>query len=490
MAATAIAALVRSGHSPRPGLCALVMICGDLAAAAVALVVAVLLRHTFDGQYDFALYWRLTAGLLLFAAGYGLFGLYPGVGHNPVREIRQLSQATTLVFILFATLLFLFKTGETYSRVVFLIGWLLALVLVPLARTVIRTWFGRRSWWGYPVAIFGSGETARKVVEGLLDQPQMGLHPVVIFQDLDERRTDGRHSGEAAETLSFPDVPVLGGFYSAPLYAKRLGLSHAIIAVPGIVGPQLVRLLETHANVFRRVYVMPGLAEFSSFGIETRDVCNSVTLELRRSLLDPANQFAKRILDQSISLVLSILLLPVLTLIALIIRLESPGGALYFHRRIGHGGRQFPMWKFRTMRVNGQRILEEYLKEHPDEAEEWLSKRKLRKDPRVTRFGRILRMTSLDELPQLWNVLCGDMSLVGPRPIVAAEVAKYGEWFELYCRVVPGLTGLWQVSGRSDTDYKKRVDLDSYYVRNWSPWFDIYLLARTVRVVLRGEGAY
>ena len=285
-------------------------------------------------------------------------------------------------------------------------------------------------------------------------------------------------------------MPILGGFESAPLYAKRLGVHHAIIAVPGIVGPRLIRLLDSHANVFRRVYVMPGLNEFSSFGIETRDICNSVSLELRRSLLDPANQFVKRIIDQSLSFLLMALLLPVMLLITLIIRLESPGSALFFHRRLGHGGRQFRMWKFRSMRPDGNRILEEYLRVHPEERAEWQEKRKLRNDPRVTRVGRILRRTSLDELPQLWNVLRGDMSLVGPRPIVADEAAKYSEWFDLYCRVVPGLTGLWQVSGRSDTNYQERVDLDSYYVRNWSPWFDIYLLACTVRVVLQGEGAY
>jgi Undecaprenyl-phosphate galactose phosphotransferase WbaP len=478
MAATAIAAVVPTEHTPRPGLCALVMIGGDLAAAALSLTVAVLLRYVFDGRFDLEVYLRPSISLLLFVAGYALFGLYPGVGQNPVREIRQLSQATTLVFVLYATLLFLFKVGGTYSRIVFLIGWILALVLVPLARTMVRRWFGSCVWWGYPVAVFGSGETAQNVVSALQKQPELGLHPVAIF-----------HEEEAGWT-SIPGVPICGDFRSAPLYAKRLGLNHAIIAVPGIVGPGLVQLLETHANVFRRVFVIPGLDEFSSFDIETRDICNSVTLELRRSLLDPANQFCKRVIDQTLSLLLGILLLPVMLAVVVIIRLESPGSALFFHRRIGHGGRQFRMWKFRTMRQDGNRILQEYLRQHPEEEAEWKERRKLRNDPRVTRVGRILRKTSLDELPQLWNVLRGDMSLVGPRPIVADEAAKYSSWFDHYCRVVPGLTGLWQVSGRSDTDYKKRVALDSYYVRNWSPWFDIYLLARTVRVVFKGEGAY
>jgi Undecaprenyl-phosphate galactose phosphotransferase WbaP len=478
MATSAIAAVIPSKHAPRPGLCAFVMMSADLLAAGLALAIAVLLHQSFAANYDLALYLRLTASLVLFVAGYALFGLYPGVGLNPIHEIRQLTRATTLVFVLFATLLFLFKAGGTYSRLVFLIGWILALLLVPLMRTLVRAWFGKRAWWGYPVAVFGSGETARKVIQSLHRQPEMGLHPVAVFRD-DENLHE-----------SLVGISIYGDYASAPLYAKRLGLSRAIIAVPGIVGPQLIRLIETHANVFRRVYVIPGLDEFSSLGVETRDICNSVSFELRRSLLDPVNQFTKRVIDQAVTIVLGLLLAPLMLLIALLIRLESPGNALFFHRRIGYGGRQFKMWKFRSMRGDGNRILEEYLAAHPEERLEWQEKRKLRNDPRVTPLGRILRKTSLDELPQLWNVLCGDMSLVGPRPIVADEATKYSEWFDHYCRVVPGLTGLWQVSGRSDTDYQRRVDLDSYYVRNWSPWLDIYLLASTFRVVIKGEGAY
>lgn len=142
------------------------------------------------------------------------------------------------------------------------------------------------------------------------------------------------------------------------------------------------------------------------------------------------------------------------------------------------------------MMPNADCVLSQYLEKHPEMAEEWKRDHKLRNDPRVTRIGRLLRKTSLDELPQLWNVLRGQMSLVGPRPIVYEEIAKYGDGFPLYSQVLPGLTGLWQVSGRNNTTYDERVALDAYYVRNWSPWLDIYLLARTVTVVLRREGAY
>ena len=177
-------------------------------------------------------------------------------------------------------------------------------------------------------------------------------------------------------------------------------------------------------------------------------------------------------------------------LLGILVRLESPGPAFYGHRRIGRNHSSFRAWKLRTMQVNGDELLQKALAENGALREEWLRDRKLRQDPRITRVGRFLRKASLDELPQLWNVLRGEMSLVGPRPIVEEEVVAYGQNFSLYCRVTPGLTGLWQVSGRNTVSARDRVRLDSYYVRNWSPWLDLHILARTAKVVLTGQGAY
>ena len=177
-------------------------------------------------------------------------------------------------------------------------------------------------------------------------------------------------------------------------------------------------------------------------------------------------------------------------LLAVLVRLESPGPVFYGHRRIGRDHSTFRIWKIRTMQVNGDELLQNALAKDGALREEWLRDRKLRHDPRITRVGRWLRKTSLDELPQVWNVLRGEMSLVGPRPIVEEEIATYGQNFSLYCRVTPGLTGLWQVSGRNAVSSRDRVRLDSYYVRNWSPWLDLHILARTARVVLTGQGAY
>jgi Undecaprenyl-phosphate galactose phosphotransferase WbaP len=207
-------------------------------------------------------------------------------------------------------------------------------------------------------------------------------------------------------------------------------------------------------------------------------------------LLLPFPRFTKRAIDLLIiSLCLPTVLFATLIL-AVLIKLESPGPVFYGHRRIGIGHSSFRILKLRTMQVNGDELLETALAGDTALREEWERVRKLRRDPRVTRVGRFLRKTSLDELPQFWNVLRGDMSLVGPRPIVEEEIANYGQNFALYCQVTPGLTGLWQVSGRNEVSCRDRVRLDSYYVRNWSPWLDLHILARTAKVVLTGAGAY
>jgi lipopolysaccharide/colanic/teichoic acid biosynthesis glycosyltransferase len=198
----------------------------------------------------------------------------------------------------------------------------------------------------------------------------------------------------------------------------------------------------------------------------------------------------KRWLDIGLVVCLSLLFLPVLCVIAAAVWLSSPGPVLFSHRRIRRHGEFFTMWKFRTMCINSGEVLEQYLAAHPEARAEWRRTHKLKDDPRVTRVGKFLRHTSLDELPQLWNVMNGSMSLVGPRPIVAAEVEKYGECFTDYCAVKPGVTGLWQVSGRSKLTYPQRVQLDSRYAQQWSLRGDARILMRTWSSVANRDGAY
>ena len=198
----------------------------------------------------------------------------------------------------------------------------------------------------------------------------------------------------------------------------------------------------------------------------------------------------KRILDCMASSALLLLLSPVFATIAIAIKMTSRGPIFFGHRRFGRENRPFQMLKFRTMVADADKILANYLEEHEEERLEWQRHQKLRNDPRITRVGKWLRRYSLDELPQLLNVFVGQMSMVGPRPIMEVEILKYGNSYGLYARVLPGITGLWQVSGRNNTTYEERIDFDSYYVCNWSIWLDLYILIRTIRVVLTAEGAY
>ena len=208
----------------------------------------------------------------------------------------------------------------------------------------------------------------------------------------------------------------------------------------------------------------------------------------------PSELFRYRVIKRVLDVVLVLLCMPVILLViatvAAMVALSSPGPIFYSHRRIRKNGAFFSMWKFRTMCVNSAEVLEEYLSDDPKARMEWNKTHKLRRDPRITPLGRFLRRYSLDELPQLWNVLTGQMSLVGPRPIVAAEVEKYGDCFNCYCKVKPGLTGLWQVSGRSSLTYDQRVKLDCEYVQHWSLMKDTIILLKTFSSVINQDGAF
>jgi lipopolysaccharide/colanic/teichoic acid biosynthesis glycosyltransferase len=208
----------------------------------------------------------------------------------------------------------------------------------------------------------------------------------------------------------------------------------------------------------------------------------------------PAGYFryrvVKRFCDIALVLVSLPVLIPILGIVSALVILSSRGPVFYSHRRIRKGGAFFSMWKFRTMCVNSAELLDDYLAKHPEARLEWNTAHKLRDDPRITPIGSFLRRYSLDELPQLWNVLTGQMSLVGPRPIVAAEVEKYADCFDCYCRVKPGLTGLWQVSGRSALSYETRVALDCQYVEHWSLRGDIKILSKTFPSVVNQDGAF
>ena len=452
---------------------------GDTLALVLAAFVAVGMRFFFDGQFELILYIRLLPALSLFYALFALRGLYPGVLLSPPDELKRLSQAVTLGFLLLTAGTFLSRQGYLYSRAIFIGAWLLSLGLVPVMRSLARNWGWRLGWWGYPAVVLGARVTGRAVVRAMLRTPRLGLRPVALLDD-DPGKIGRRMYG----------IPVAGPLSEAMEMARNMPGGVAILAMPGVGRERLNTIMEEYTHGFGRVMLVPDLFGATRLWVSALDFKGMLALDIRQKLLDPNRQKFKRASELVLLTLAAPFLLPLFLCIAALIKCDSPGPIFFRQQRIGLGGKDIFIWKFRTMIANAEECLDECLEHDSELREEWESQQKLRYDPRVTRLGRFLRASSLDELPQLYNVLRGDMSLVGPRPIVWAEVEKYREGFELYKRVRPGLTGLWQISGRSSTSYGLRVDLDGYYVRNWSLWFDIYILAKTPLEVFKGRGAY
>lgn len=462
----------------RPRLTLLTLVSIDLLCLSLAGISSVWVRLIFDGQFHPSIYWRLWPITGVFILGYALASLYPGIAMSPVEELRRLTLTNTLLYLLMGSSIFLFREVALYSRAAFLMAWLFSMVFVIIGRYGIRALCARQAWWGHPVVVMGAGKTGEMVVRTLQRQPSLGLKPIAILDD--DPRTHGSLAG----------VPVVGGLSMAPMLAKEFKIPYAIVAMPGVARSRLMQLLSRYGRTFAHLMIIPDLFGMASLWVVAKDLGGVLGLEARQQLFLPGPRFIKACLDRGLVVLISLLALPLIALISLMIRLDSQGPVFYRQIRIGREGKLFKAWKFRSMVVNADVALARYLQAHPELKSCWEEDHKLKDDPRITWVGRFLRRTSLDELPQLWNIFIGEMSLVGPRPIVHEEVWRYGDMYDLYLQVLPGLTGLWQVSGRNDVTYEERVNFDAYYVRNWSVWLDIYILMRTVKVVLAGDGAY
>lgn len=447
-------------------------------ALTLAASISVCVWYLIERKLEPGFYLTICPLLGIFLIAYAAAGLYPGIALNPVEEFRRLTVSTSIVYASLAAVTFLSREGELFSRAVFLLAWAQSVILAPVLRSQARCYFSRRSWWGHSVIIFGGEPTAGLVVEALQRQPETGLKPFAVFDD---------HTNSAR---SIRGLPVFHEMSDAPKLARQSRVRCAIIAISKPQQSELLHLLTRHGDTFSRIIVVPELAGLAGLWVEATDINGILALEIRQRLLLPSSRLIKRLIDLTLTITVGSILLPLFALIALTVKLTSTGPVFFGQRRYGKNGKPFTAWKFRSMVQNADLVLFEYLSKHPSLRQEWERNHKLRKDPRITWIGRLLRQTSLDELPQLWNALKQEMSLVGPRPIVQDEIQRYGEDFLLYQRVPPGITGLWQVSGRNDLSYEQRVSLDSYYVRNWSIWLDLYVLARTIKVVIKGNGAY
>lgn len=463
----------------RPALRITILIFGDMASLSLAVLCAFwywsIVNPTIPRRHS-AMYLVVALSIAAFA----VHGLYPGIGLNAVQHLRRIFRSITFSYLLLTASMVLVKDWWANSRGGFFLSWILALFLVPAGRWVMNHVFESKSWWGAPVIILGAGHTARILIRNLRDNRVLAYQPVLCLDDDPERQ--GYCEG----------VPVIGSLSDASALARQYQINHAIVAMPGIARSRLMVHLREWSRVFPYVLIVPDLFGIGSMWVEPHDLGGVLSLELRHQLLNPLNQAIKRATDVILAGFGIVVATPIILLAALWIRVISHGSPFYRQPREGRGGRTIHILKLRTMYPDAEKMLQRHLDDNPLARAEWDQFCKLRNDPRILPgVGHFLRRTSLDELPQLINILRGEMSLVGPRPFPAYHNERFDEDFRtLRLQVTPGLTGLWQMKARSDGNLDVQAALDSYYVRNWSLWLDLYILARTARVLVNRNGAY
>lgn len=366
------------------------------------------------------------------------------------------------------------------SRYLWLSAWLCTFLIVPLGRILLKKWLISSKRYLKKTIIIGGGENAIDAYYALQSEPYLGLDVKYFL------------SSHPTDKLYRLDVPILKDVEQGLWMLLSNPYDQFIIALEdneNIERDYWLRYLSKHH--YRSISVIPSLRGLPLYSTDMSFLFSYdvMLLRINNNLAKRSSRIIKRMTDIILSITALILLSPLFAILYYLIRRDG-GKAIYGHKRVGQHGKAFHCLKFRTMVVNSQEILDELLLNNEEAKQEWQKDFKLKNDPRITPVGNFLRKTSLDELPQLWNVLKGEMSLVGPRPVVKEELARYHEEVDYYLMAKPGMTGLWQVSGRNDVDYAKRVYFDSWYVKNWSLWNDIAILFKTIRKVTKQEGAY
>jgi len=408
-----------------------------------------------------------------------LLGLYPGYGLGQVEELRRQTFALFTTLAITTVFAFFSSTAESLSRML-LFAWILGLlVAAPLARYCAKLALKKLGLWGKPVVVVGAHDAGARVLEDLRREWQLGFRPMAVFDN---------RVAPIKRTLN--GVPYGGTLGDAIALGREHRIDTLIFAMPYTRREQLARFVDLAKLNFRHVVVIPNLVGITNSAVVARNFAGTFGVEIKYNLLDPWSQRLKRALDLAATVVGGIFVLPLIAALALLVRLESRGPIFYSDKRMGRDGELFSCVKFRTMVPDAESLLHGLLAENEEAREEYLKYHKLRNDPRVTSVGRFLRKTSLDELPQLWNVLRGEMSLVGPRPYLPRESGDIGVTQDEILRVTPGITGPWQVAGRNRSAFEERVEMDVSYVADWSVWLDIVLLVRTSVCVLFSRGAY
>ncbi len=399
-------------------------------------------------------------------------------------ETKELLKAISASTIAILTIISLGKMSGDISRLTVIFLWFYSLCFFPLFRFIGKKAL-HSSLWRDNVIIIGAGTAGLATAKGINSDAHLGYH-VIGFLDDDERMGKRVKVGDYS-------YDILGKVGEFKLIVKQFDITTVIVAIPSLSNEKLSELTNEIQKYTKTVLLVPDVKGVALSNTELYYLFMEqlFLLKINNNLMSTANRFVKRLFDLALVVLLMPLLLPAIALIALLIKVDSPGPIFHIQDRFGKDRAIFKCLKFRTMYLQSDDLLNDHLQTYPEKALEWQKFKKLKgPDPRVTRIGKFLRQRSLDELPQFFNVLAGDMSLVGSRPYLPREEDDMKYHIDTILLTPPGITGLWQVSGRNKLTFEDRLVLDAWYVLNWSLWLDVVILFKTFRVVLVKEGAY
>ena len=400
--------------------------------------------------------------------------------HSFWDEVKLLLKGTSIASALIMAAVFLAMRQVYFSRLVIISAWAISILLLPVFRYIIKILLIKFDLWKKKVIILGTVESSLSLIQSIKENKTLGYEIVGCLSD---------DRGQIGKLIS--GIEVLGHFDDIEEWKKKTWFDNIMVTLPDLPREKLIPLLKRWENISDSIRYIPRTGDLISTGVELEHIGKMLSLAIRKNLHKPWNVFIKTSVEYLLTLVLFIISLPLFIAIAIAVNIDSPGPVFFVQDRYGKKAKRIRVIKFRTMYKDADQRLEKYLRSDPKARREWEQYKKLKScDPRVTRVGKFLRRYSLDELPQFLNILKGDMSLAGPRPYIMEELKEVESLKSVILQVKPGITGLWQISGRSSLPFKERIKIDEYYIRNWSLWLDIIILLKTFRVTTSGSGAF
>jgi Undecaprenyl-phosphate galactose phosphotransferase WbaP len=469
--------------SYRPWLVSACLLAGDLLAIIAAFLTAYYIRQALipvmGGVLTRGQIQPLAVMIVVFVPTIMLFsGSYPGHGRAGFVEFRRIVLDVSLAYITVGVASFILGYGFQFSRLVFLISWVLALFLVVISRVLLRNGGPSITWWSMPAVVVGQADELAAALVSLRASRRIGFKAAAALV-LGPIQTEAILTGVPAFEFSPGLLPLL----------RNQGIRLALVASPTAdLDHSLRQKMNDLSSIFPRVVYVTEDPALNVVQVNQALVAGRPTFEVQNKLLSPSRRLLKRVSDLLLCLLGASVGLPLFLFLAALIAVDSRGHVLYRQKRVGLDGRIFDIYKFRTMQVGAEEALDALLATDPKLREEFEARHKMQADPRITKVGRILRRFSFDEFPQFWNVIRGEMSIVGPRPYLPSEIEEMGEAREVILRVLPGLTGWWQVMGRHRLEFTERLRMDRFYVGNYSMLTDLYIMFKTAYVILSGEG--